>query len=351
VSPRQQAAWWLGGVAAALALLWALQGVLLPFVAAVALAYLLDPVAGRMERLGLSRPLATAVITAGFFAVIALVVLAGAPVAYRQAVGFAARVPDYVEKLREPALLLFERLLAGTGVARNIDLGAAATASGGRIAEILGGALAGLVGSGLAVFNAFSLAIITPVVAFFLLRDWDGIVRRVDGWLPPRRAETIRGLAREIDGVLAGFVRGQMMVAAAMGIYYGLGLTVLGVEFGLLIGLTAGLLGFVPYVGAGIGAAAGLTVAIIQFWPNYAMPLAVLAVFAVGQAIDGLVLTPKLVGDRVGLHPVWIIFALMAGAALFGFVGLLLAVPVFAAGGVLARFGLTRYLESRLFKS
>jgi predicted PurR-regulated permease PerM len=349
VSARQQAVWWLGGVAVALALLWALQGVLLPFVAGMALAYLLDPIAGRLERWGLSRPLATAAITAGFFAAIVIVVLAGAPVAYRQAEGFLARLPEYVDKLREPALALIERLAAVAGMP-GIDISAAASASGGRIASILGDALSGLVGSGLAVFNAFSLAIITPVVAFFLLRDWNQLVQRVDGWLPRQRADTIRRLAREIDGVLAGFVRGQMTVCALMAIYYGLGLTLLGVEFGLFIGLSAGLLGFVPYVGVGVGAVAGLTVATIQFWPNYMMPLAVLAVFAAGQAIEGIALTPKLVGDKVGLHPVWVIFALLAGAALFGFVGLLLAVPVFAAGGVLARFALSRYLDSQLFR-
>jgi len=193
-----------------------------------------------------------------------------------------------------------------------------------------------------------SLIVITPVVAFYLLRDWDRIVERFDSYLPRDAAPTIREQMRAIDTTIAGFVRGQATVCLALAVWYGAALTVVGLKSGLLVGLGAGAISFIPYLGAATGLAVAVAIAWVQFasWPMVAV---VAVVFVVGQLAESYVLTPRLVGDRIGLHPVWIIFALLAGGALFGFTGVLLAVPVAAVIGVLIRFGLKRYLASPLY--
>jgi len=202
---------------------------------------------------------------------------------------------------------------------------------------------------GAALFNTISLLVVTPLVAFYLLRDWDRITAAVDGWLPRDHAPEIRGLARDIDGILAGFVRGQGTVCLFLAVFYGLGLHFVGLEFGLLVGLVTGAISFVPYFGMLIGMVTALGIAFVQFndWTGFAM---VIGVFAAGQVIESFFLTPKLVGERVGLHPVWVIFALMAGGAVFGFTGVLMAVPVAATIGVLVRFVVARYLGSELYR-
>ena len=205
--------------------------------------------------------------------------------------------------------------------------------------------VAGVLSGGAAVANTLSLIIITPVVTFYLLRDWDNIAATVDGWLPRAQAPTIRELASEVDRTLAGFLRGQGTVCLLLGVFYAIGLTVAGLDFGLVIGLIAGLLSFIPYVGSIVGLLLSVGLAFLQFddWLRVAV---VAGIFFVGQALEGNVLTPRLVGGRVGLHPVWVIFAILAGGTLFGFVGVLLAVPVAAVIGVGTRFALTRYLDS-----
>jgi predicted PurR-regulated permease PerM len=190
---------------------------------------------------------------------------------------------------------------------------------------------------------------VTPVVAFYLLVDWDRMVRTVDGWLPPRNRDTIRRLAREIDLAMAGFVRGQSLVCLILGTFYAVALMLIGLNFGPLIGIISGLLTFIPYVGSLTGFVLSVGVALVQFWPDWTMILATVAIFVFGQFVEGNFLSPKLVGASVGLHPVWLMFALLAFGSLFGFVGLLLAVPLAAAAGVLARFALQRYLESPLY--
>jgi predicted PurR-regulated permease PerM len=223
----------------------------------------------------------------------------------------------------------------------------------GDLAGKAAGWLAGLAGSfwsgGLAVVNMISLLIVTPIIAFYLLTDWDRIVATVDGWLPRPHLETLRRLAREIDDAMAGFIRGQGTVCIFLGLFYAMGLSFAGLSFGLLIGFTAGLLSFIPYAGSFIGGVAAIGVALVQFWPEWPNVAIVAAVFFAGQFIEGNFLSPKLVGTRVGLHPVWLMFALFAFGYLFGFVGLLLAVPLAAAAGVLVRFGISQYLASPLY--
>jgi predicted PurR-regulated permease PerM len=201
----------------------------------------------------------------------------------------------------------------------------------------------------LVVVNILSLLFITPIVTFYMLRDWDVMVSKVNAWLPRQHAETIRIQLREIDRTLAGFVRGQATVCLALGTFYGVGLTAVGLDLGLIIGLGSGLVSFIPYLGTLSGFVIGVALAFAQA-QDWHLPAMVAGVFIVGQVLEGNFLTPKLVGDKVGLHPVWVMFALLAGATLFGFVGVLLAVPVSAVIGVLVRFGLSRYLVSPLYK-
>jgi predicted PurR-regulated permease PerM len=212
----------------------------------------------------------------------------------------------------------------------------------------IGNLLSQIWGGGVALLNLVSLLVITPIVMFYLLRDWDSIVETVEDWLPRRLAPVIREKTIEIDEVLSGFLRGQFSVCLLLGALYAIGLTLVGLDFGLIIGFITGLISFVPYFGMLIGFAVGLGVAIAQFsdWQPIAM---VAGVFVVGQFLEGNFITPKLVGDRIGLHPAWIIFALLAGGALFGFTGILLAVPAAAVIGVLGRFSIQQYKQSEAY--
>jgi predicted PurR-regulated permease PerM len=199
------------------------------------------------------------------------------------------------------------------------------------------------------VFSLLSLLVITPVVAFYLLCDWNAVTETVDGWIPLQHRATVHGLARDIDNAIAGFVRGQAVICLILAVFYAIGLTLTGLNFGFLIGLMTGLLSFIPYVGCLTGFLVAAVVAIAQFWPNWTPMAMVIAVFVVGQALEGYVLSPKLVGAKVGLHPVWMMFALIAFGYLIGFVGLLIAVPTAATIGVLARFAVRKYQESAIY--
>jgi predicted PurR-regulated permease PerM len=191
--------------------------------------------------------------------------------------------------------------------------------------------------------------VIMPVVTFYLICDWHQMVAILDGWVPPQNRATVHQLVREIDAAISGFLRGQAGVCLVVGIYYAVALSLVGLDFGLLIGLTAGVLTFMPYIGSMTGLLIGASVAVGQFWPNWIPIAVVIGIFLVGQFFEGNVLGPKLVGDRVGLHPVWLIFAMFAFGYLLGFVGLLIAVPLAAAIGVLFRFGLSRYRASPFY--
>ena len=204
--------------------------------------------------------------------------------------------------------------------------------------------------SGVALFSIAGLFVVTPVVAFYMLLDWDRMVAKVDSWVPRDHVETVRQIATDINASTAGFVRGQGTLCLVLGAMYAAGLSLTGLNFAILIGLFAGLISFIPYVGSLVGLVLSVGVAFVQFWPDWTMIAAVAGVFFVGQFIEGNILQPRLVGKSVGLHPVWLMFALFAFGALFGFVGLLIAVPAAAAVAVLVRFAIARYLESPLYK-
>ncbi|CAA7627197.1 AI-2E family transporter [Magnetospirillum sp. UT-4] len=339
---------WLIGMGVSLVLLYVLRGVLLPFVAGMAIAYFLDPLADRLERAGVSRILATSIITLAFFTTLVVVLLVLAPVIEDQVVAFAQKVPGYIESINQwldPLIREAQRRLSPRDIEK---LRSSAGEYAGTVAGWGVGLLKGLVSGSLAVVEILSLVFITPIVTFYLLRDWDTITAKVEGWLPRRHAATVREQFAEIDRTLSGFVRGQATVCLALGTFYGVGLSLVGLDLGLVIGGLSGLFSFVPYLGTISGFVAGVGLAFAQT-QDWQLPAIVAGVFIVGQMIEGNVLTPKLVGDRVGLHPVWVMFALLAGGGLFGFVGILLAVPVAAVIGVLVRFALSRYLASPLY--
>lgn len=346
--PSRQWVFWLVLGTLAVGLLYLLRGVLLPFVAGAAVAYFLDPVADWLERRGLSRVLATIAITTLFVLGFVAVVLLLVPALQREVTDFIGRLPDYavaLENRLRPVIAHLQELLPREEVEKMRE-GAGSVVAG--VSSWVIQVLKGVLSSSLALINIVSLLLIAPVVSFYLLRDWDKMVAKVDAWLPRAYAETIRGRMREIDTTLAGFVRGQATVCLALGSFYAIGLSLIGLDLGLMVGLGAGLISFIPYVGSVAGFVVSMGLAFAQFQDTTPIVLTA-GVFLAGQFLEGNFLSPWLVGERVGLHPVWVIFALLAGGALFGFVGILLAVPVAAVIGVVVRHLLSEYLKSELY--
>ena len=345
----QRALVWAAGCLVAAVLLFLLRGVLLPFVLGMLIAYFLDPVADQLQARGFSRTLAASFILLTFFLIVVLAFIALVPPLQQQIVALFRALPDMIETLRERLQPIIERYWEGLSDQQAGELRDAASGYATGAMKWAGGLLIGLWSGGAAVLDVLSLFIITPVVAFYLLRDWNNIVGHVDSLLPQKSAPTIRRLAAEIDRMMARFIRGQATVCAAMAVFYAVALSLVGLKFGLLIGLAAGIVTFIPYIGAASGLAVGMGVALVQFhdWPHIAL---VGLVFAVGQVLESYVLTPKLVGESIGLHPVWLLFALMAGGSLLGFTGVLVAVPVAAAIGVLVRHWIAEYRDSDLYR-
>lgn len=341
---NRQLWFWSGGIIAFGLFLYLLGDILLPFVVGMAVAYFLDPVVDVLEERGISRGLAVFGILVLFFAVVVLGLILLLPLLQEQFIAFLDRLPHYVAVLREmvaPYLEIMRDRLKDVDMER---LG-----GGAGLVSWAGGIVSNLWSGGLALLNLLSLIFIMPVAAFYLLRDWDIIVAHIDGWLPRDHVATIRTQLGLIDETLSGFVRGVFLVCLVLASFYGFFLSVIGLEFGLMVGIFSGLISFVPYVGAAIGFVIGTSMALMQFSEMLPVVL-VAATFLTGQAAESYLLTPNLVGDRIGLHPAWILFALLAFGALFGFVGVLLAVPLAAVIGVLSRFAINRYLESPYYR-
>jgi predicted PurR-regulated permease PerM len=331
------------------ALFNALREVLMPFLIGAAAAYLLDPVVVWLQRFGWSRALSTTVICIVFAGVVAGVVFVIAPLLYEQIVTLIGALPELMSRaiaILQSSLHKFTARLSPEQYEKIQEtVGSHAGEALSWLASLFGGAWRG----GLAVISIISLVFITPLVTFYLMRDWPKVVASIDRCLPRNQAGTIRAVLADIDRALAGFIRGQAFVCLFLGVAYTIALTIAGLQFALLLGILIGVLAVIPIVGTAIGAAACISLAIIQFgtWEGV---LTIAAIFAVIQAFEGNILQPKLVGDRVGLHPLWIVFALMAGGALMGFIGVLVAVPAAAAIGVLARFGVSRYLAGSFYR-
>ncbi|MEO1538045.1 MAG: AI-2E family transporter [Pseudomonadota bacterium] len=340
-----QVKYWGIATAVFLLIMWALGDVILPFVLGAAVAYCLDPVADWLENHGFSRGWATGIIT--FFALVVFIIgtLLVVPTLLRQANDLIAVAPEMASNLQGFLVERFPELGdANSTIRRSLaSLGQTIQSRGDELLNAVLASFSGLV-------NVIVLFVIVPVVAFYLLYDWDNMVAKIDALLPRDHAPIIRDLARQIDRTMAGFVRGQGTVCLILGIFYAVALMSVGLNFGLIVGFIAGALTFIPYVGALVGGVLAMGLALFQFWGDWLWIVLIWAIFQGGQFVEGNILTPRLVGSSVGLHPVWLIFALSAFGALFGFVGLLVAVPVAAMIGVLVRFAIEQYKDSRLYK-
>ncbi|NRA86333.1 MAG: AI-2E family transporter [Rhizobiales bacterium] len=356
---KQHSIFWLVTFIVFLLFLNIFSSIMLPFVTGMAIAYFLDPIADKFEAWGTSRVWATTITMALFTLLFILVLLLILPPLFSQTISLLNELPSLIEKL--PMIIetkgqewfgnSFDNFFSNSPEAggSNAELTNIISEYVGKIASI-GSALIGSIWSGgMAFFSFLSLLIVTPVVAFYLLNDWDRMTAIIASWIPLNQKKTVFKLADEMSKVLSGFIRGQGSVCLILAIYYAVCLTLAGLKFGLVIGIIAGIISFIPFVGAIIGLILSVGLALFQFWPDYAQIGIVGGIFVVGQFLEGNVLTPKFVGRHIGLHPVWLMFALFAFGALFGFVGMLLAVPVAAMIGVLSRFGLSHYLKSPFY--
>ena len=339
---------WLAAFAAAGTIIFFVSDVMLPFIAGMAIAYFIDPLADKLEEWGFSRLIATTIITVCFFSVVIALLILIVPLLQNQVIGFFQKLPNLAEAVIGWLAPVQEKLESKISAEKIEELRNASKSLGAIAVKWLINLLAGVWRGGLALFNAISLILVTPIVSFYLLRDWDKIIAKIDGWLPRPSAPAIRTVMRDIDITIAGFVRGQGTVCLFLAVFYGIGLTIVGLDFGLLLGVVTGLISFIPYFGMLVGMVTAVAIAIFQF-DSIVEVIFVLAVFGLGLGIESMFLTPKLVGEKVGLHAVWVIFVLMVGGAAFGFTGVLLAVPVAATIGVLVRFFLAKYLESPLY--
>ncbi len=342
---KQQASYWGIGMVAFLLALWGLGNVILPFVTGMAIAYFLDPVADRLELMGASRAAATVTITFVVLILAVLLMILLVPMLVHQLVALIKVAPTYFTQLQ---VILVDRfpsiMVEGSTISRALQ-------SFGETMKNQSGMFAGAVlSSAFTILDIVIFIVVAPVVAFYMLLDWDRMIAVIDDWLPRDHLEVLRGLARDVDTVLAGFVRGQFTVCAILGTFYAVTLMLAGLQFGLIVGLIAGLLTFIPYVGSVIGGVLAIGLALFQFWDTPQWIVVVAVIFVIGQMVEGNVLTPKLVGSSVGLHPVWLMFALSAFGTLMGFTGMLVAVPVAACLGVFFRFGIGQYLQGKLYK-
>ena len=342
---------WIATFAALTAIIILLRQVLLPFVAGMVLAYLLDPLANRIERLGVNRAVATLAIIAFAVALITAIIILTVPVIIRELSHFVERFPFYVRRVHtlatDPDRPWLSKIVGEGLTETERSIGELTKFASDWLDSILRSVWSG----GRALISVFSVGIVTPIVACYLLYDWNRMIATIDNWVPPTRRETVRVLAREIDKTISGFVRGQSTLCLVLAVYYAVALRLIGLEHGILIGIATGLISFIPYLGSLSGLVVSMCIAIAQFSPDWRPIWLVPAVFVVGQSLADYVLAPYLVGRRVHLNPVWVMFALIAFGYLFGFVGLLIAVPLASAIGVLTRFALRTYYASSLYAS
>jgi predicted PurR-regulated permease PerM len=342
---------WAGIAVGFLLLLWLLNDVLLPFVVGAVVAYFFDPLVVRLQSAGLSRTWATTVVTIVAALIAIGVAMAILPPLFGQVQEMIGKAPQYAVSAAQRVQPMIEPVREKMGLPPLSlqELQADATRWASEALALVGSLAGKLAQRGVAIINLLGLLFLTPVVTFYLLRDWPKVMASVNRALPLDHADTIRSLAREANAAVAGYVRGQALVCVSLGTIYGVGLSLVGLQFGFVIGLIAGLISFIPFVGTLVGATLSIGMALAQFPPDWISVIKVAVVFMVGHLLEGNFLSPKLVGDRVGLHPVWIMFALLAGGSLFGFVGVLIAVPVAAVMGVLARHLMSRYHASSLY--
>jgi len=347
---ERQVLFWVTAAALLILTIAVLKEILLPFIAGIAIAYFLSPLADRLAALGLNRIVASLVIVVTLAVVLVAALVLVVPVIISQAQDLAAALPGELTRLRE-VVETWTRERFGPGTV-NLDgqIDKASNALAENWASVVGWAATSIWSRSLAIVNFLALLLVTPLVVFYLLIDWHPMLEKVDGWLPRAHAASIRTLASDMNDAVAAFVRGQGTVCLILGVYYAIALSFIGLNYGLLIGVATGLMAFVPFVGWALGFITATTVAVIQFWPEMVPILLVVGVFLGAQALDAGFLSPTIVGSKIGLHPVWLIFALFVFSYLFGIVGTLVAVPLAAALGVLIRFALDVYLKSPVYR-
>lgn len=341
---------WLGGVLLVFGLVYLLHPILSPFLVALLLAYLFDPLVDRLEKWGLSRTWGVVAVFALFTLIVMTLLLVLVPMLAKQLMRLYELAPQMLDWMQHSAMPWVQsRLGLADGFWKFDKVKAAISEHMGQTTDIVGVVLSQATASGLALIGWLANLVLIPVVSFYLLRDWDLMMAKIRSLLPRNREERVMSLAGECHEVLGAFVRGQLLVMLALGVIYAAGLMLVGLELGLLIGLIAGLAAIVPYMGFVIGIGAALIAGLFQFGGDLYPMLGIVAVFMVGQALEGMVLTPLLVGDRIGLHPVAVIFAILAGGELFGFTGVLLALPVAAVIMVLVRHVHDLYKDSDIY--
>ncbi len=350
MSLRNQVFIWLGFFAALFIILYVFRSVLLPFVVGSALAYLLNPLVNALQRIGIRRGIATGIVLLSVVTIIVSLIVAFMPLVGQQVGGLIARLPGYATELQELARRWAPELNAWLGPERAAQLERSLEDMLGQAVGLVGTISAEIIANSMTLISVIGFFVFTPVIAFYMLLDWQGMVRGLYGLLPRQYAPEIEGLLHEIDSSMGGVIRGQGGVILILAAFYATALSLAGLNFGLAIGLIAGLLSFVPYFGFAIGLMLSMGVGIVQFWPDWLMIIVIFGIYMVGQFLEGNILYPKLVGSSININPVWLMFALLAFGFLFGFVGLLLAVPLAAIGGVLVRFGVRKYKASSLYR-
>ncbi|GGI93916.1 AI-2E family transporter [Polymorphobacter multimanifer] len=325
------------------ALAWASRSVAGPFIAGFILAYLLDPAATRLQRTGLGRGTASAIALVVAVALLAGLVLASAPIIQEQIAQLIVRAPGIIDS----AVPLAEDLMRRT--ASQIDVKGLLETMAGRALGWLTDSAGSIIAGGLGLVSVVNFLIVTPIVAFYLLRDWPGIVGAVESWWPRRQLPAFRQVMKDSDAALGGFLRGQLIVCLVLAVFYAVGWSLVGLDHAIVLGILAGVLAFVPFLGVIVAVVLSLLVALGQFGLDWLQLLLVFGVFQSGQIVERAFLTPKLIGDRIGLHPVWVLFAVFAGGAVAGIAGVFMAVPVAAVLGVVVRAMLANYRQSNFY--
>ncbi len=347
---ERQVLFWLAVLLAVVLALLALKDVLLPFLIGIVIAYALNPLADRLSKMGFNRTVGSGLIVAGLIVVIVVLLVFLVPLLANQLQQMGLSLPGELNRLRGVVESWAQERLGDRFPDFKAALDRTVADFSGNWSAVAGTIAKSVWSQGLAIVNFLSLLLITPLVVFYLLVDWHPMLERIETWLPRDHKATIVRLAGEINDAISAFIRGQGLVCLALGAIYAIGLSFIGLRYGLLIGLATGLLSFVPFVGWALGLLTASTLAVLQFWPDSVPIVQVLGVFALGQVIDAALLSPKIVGSKIGLHPVWLIAALFVFSYLFGFAGVLVAVPVAAAIAVLVRFALEVYLGSTIYK-
>lgn len=340
---------WLVCLAILVAFVLVFRNILTPFVIGITVAYLLNPLVTKFEQRRIGRTTITVIILTLFFLGITLLLLLVIPPLYREAATLASQAPEYLQLLSErlrPYLSQMGQEVSNGNLEQSIreflqnNISNAFSLSSNLLASLLSG--------GQALIGFFSVLFITPLVAFFMMREWPAVTTFIDDLLPRHDYDELKKLLSAIDGKIAGFVRGQLLVALSLGFTYAVTLSIAGLEFGILIGLSAGMLSIIPLFGSIVG----LLVSVIVAWfqaGDLVFTGIIAGIFLIGQLLEGNVITPKLLGESVGMHPLWILFSIMAGASLFGIVGMMISVPVAATIGVLVGFAVERYKDSSYY--